>query len=117
MKETLIEKNRRLRSERLQRGKLKGDHTKEEWEEMKEFFNYTCVRCLKYDNTEILLQRDHIVPLYQGGSNGLDNIQPLCAKCNQSKGPENYDWRPRYARILKVRLPKKYRIKDEQTTK
>ncbi len=31
------------------------------------------------------LQRDHIVPKFEGGSNEIDNIQYLCANCHQDK--------------------------------
>ncbi|MEN6365650.1 MAG: HNH endonuclease [Thermoguttaceae bacterium] len=37
----------------------------------------------------ILMTRDHILPLSQGGKDTLDNIQTLCTKCNQAKGDRN----------------------------
>ena len=36
---------------------------------------------------------DHIVPLALGGSNTIDNIQPLCSTCNGIKGCETTDYR------------------------
>jgi len=33
----------------------------------------------------ILMTKDHIVPKSKGGSNGLDNMQTMCTKCNSKK--------------------------------
>lgn len=43
---------------------------------------YACKKCGVTDN----LQLDHIIPLAEGGDNGIENFQFLCAPCNQSKG-------------------------------
>lgn len=38
------------------------------------------------DGTEILMTKDHIVPKSKGGKNHLSNYQPMCARCNATKG-------------------------------
>ena len=38
------------------------------------------------DGKEILFTRDHILPRFWGGSNSLDNSQPMCFPCNYAKG-------------------------------
>jgi hypothetical protein len=38
------------------------------------------------DNREVLFTKDHIVPRARGGSNHLDNMQTMCAPCNNAKG-------------------------------
>jgi len=34
------------------------------------------------------------VPLIKGGSDSIDNLQPLCGYCNSSKGTRVIDYRP-----------------------
>jgi hypothetical protein len=55
------------------------------------FFGGKCLRCDVDDPS--LLVKDHIVPIYQGGDDSIRNLQPLCRKCNASKGPESIDFR------------------------
>jgi hypothetical protein len=62
-----------------------GNHTFKEWEQLKQMHNYTCLYCGEKE-PKITLSEDHIIPLSQGGSDNISNIQPLCLSCNHKKG-------------------------------
>ncbi len=77
---------------------------KEQFAEMVSFFNNTCVRCEGASGL-INVERDHIIPSYQGGVDHISNLQPLCARCNASKGPEHIDHRVIYAKKHGLVIP------------
>jgi 5-methylcytosine-specific restriction endonuclease McrA len=64
--------------------RAEGSHTIGEWDLLKKQYGYTCPSCYKKE-PKIKLTEDHIIPLSKGGSNYIDNIQPLCRSCNSSK--------------------------------
>lgn len=63
------------------------------WEFLKREFDGCCVKC---KSTELPVEQDHILPRYLGGSDAIENIQPLCAKCNVSKTNDSIDYRISY---------------------
>ena len=49
---------------------------------------YRCCACgaLPAKDPNVVLHIDHIIPVSYGGSNDMENLQTLCAKCNLGKG-------------------------------
>ena len=62
-----------------------GSHTFGEWETLKAQYDWICQMCGRKE-PNIKLTEDHIIPLSKGGSNNIENIQPLCGSCNSKKG-------------------------------
>jgi 5-methylcytosine-specific restriction endonuclease McrA len=83
--------NARIRSIRMEAAREKGTHTLKQWNGLIRAFGGRCVMCGIF-GTSVVLQKDHIVPVYQGGSDGIENLQPLCLPCNTSKGPDATNW-------------------------
>jgi hypothetical protein len=75
--------NKALRSIKLLVA-IAGSHNKGDWELLKRQYDYTCP-CCRCREPEIKLTEDHIIPISRGGSNYIENIQPLCMDCNHSK--------------------------------
>lgn len=51
--------------------------------------------CLAYGATGVELTIDHVIPKSHGGPKTIDNMQPLCFKCNLKKGARKIDFRPK----------------------
>lgn len=69
-----------------------GDFTMDEWLDLKDHYGNSCLACGRSE-PEIKITPDHVVPLKKGGSNSIDNIQPLCWGCNASKRIKVIDYR------------------------
>lgn len=83
-----------LRRQR-QRAEQYGDtsrFTGVEWTALLEKYKYRCLRCGRYGQQ---LTVDHIIPLCKGGTNTIDNVQPLCVTCNVKKQSMIKDYRVR----------------------
>lgn len=44
-----------------------------------------CAKCLEQGLIVLATERDHIVPLFEGGTDERNNIQALCAACHEAK--------------------------------
>jgi 5-methylcytosine-specific restriction endonuclease McrA len=73
----------RLRRLRMTLAKLGGTHTAAEWNHLQEQCGHRCAGCgIKSKK----LTKDHVVPVSKGGSDAIENIRPMCNKCNARKG-------------------------------
>jgi 5-methylcytosine-specific restriction endonuclease McrA len=78
---------------RLRRGRLasvRSELTKDEWEAVLEFYGHKCLCCR---STNVKLTIDHVLPISLGGTDTVDNIQPLCGPCNSRKKAKHIDYR------------------------
>lgn len=62
----------------------------QEWKDLCNFYGNKCLCCGRSD---VSLTLDHVIPLIKGGSNLIDNAQPLCQSCNSRKGVKSTDYR------------------------
>ncbi len=67
-----------------------GSFSEREWLDLCLHYGNQCLRCGARDRLTI----DHIVPISRGGSNNIDNVQPLCLTCNLKKYKHTHDYRP-----------------------
>lgn len=68
-----------------------GKFTFAEWQALCAKFGNKCASCGASEKLVV----DHVIPLILKGANTIDNIQPLCAKCNRKKYNKTTDYRPR----------------------
>lgn len=66
-----------------------GSHTRREWIELCDYYHNICLRCKERKP----LTKDHVIPIYHGGTDNIDNIQPLCKSCNSRKRTKIIDYR------------------------
>lgn len=64
-------------------------HTRKEWLDLKRKHGFRCLACGSHKD----ITRDHVKPIKLGGTDHIDNIQPLCRSCNSSKGAKEIDYR------------------------
>lgn len=93
--EKVAEANHRRRARLLA---AEGSYSAQEWTTLCERYGNRCLACGSEDVTV-----DHVVPLSLGGSNYIENIQPLCLRCNSAKGTQTIDYRASCSGMTKPR--------------
>lgn len=88
-------RNAERRAWRVKQAKTQGTHTKQEWKALCRKYGNRCLRC----NHKGKLTKDHVYPLSWGGSDSIDNIQPLCRSCNSKNW--GMDWRNKCRALVK----------------
>lgn len=63
-----------------------------QWRALKARYGWRCLCCGRAEPL-IKLTPDHVLPLALGGTNAIENIQPLCYSCNASKKDRYIDYR------------------------
>jgi len=81
---------RQRRDRRARLENCEGSYTHREWTELLNKYEGKCLQCGSTENIEA----DHVVPITKGGSNSIENIQPLCRRCNRKKWTKILDFRP-----------------------
>lgn len=77
-----MRRNRPTRNRLQQMRRAGGTITQAEWDAILRAHDGRCAHCRSHEK----IQMDHIVPVARGGLTVVGNLQPLCAKCNRSKG-------------------------------
>lgn len=66
-----------------------GRYRAAEWAMLLQWFGDRCLRCGATSRIVV----DHVVALAAGGTNYIENLQPLCLPCNSSKQDRCHDYR------------------------
>lgn len=77
-----------------------GSFTKAEWRALCQACGNVCLAC----GVRARLTVDHVTPVALGGSNDIDNIQPLCGPCNWKKNARTIDYRLDRGRFIPRQL-------------
>lgn len=90
---------------RARKRQAPGCFTGGEWAALCAMYNHTCLCCSRCE-PDVKLVPDHVIPLVKGGSNAIENIQPLCVSCNSKKAVRIVDYRTKS-------LPQQLRLFDD----
>lgn len=95
------------RSKRISEARAKGTHTDQQWNEMVLFFESRCVKC-ECNVIGNVPNKDHIIPIINGGSDAITNIQPLCRSCNAGKVNDQTDYRIIFCNKNNLKMPSEW---------
>lgn len=93
----LVIKNSNNHKRRARERNAEGSFSVKEWLRLVSLCQNKCCSC-GADGMKLTV--DHITPLTLGGTNYITNIQPLCSRCNSSKGATEKDYITNFLKSL-----------------
>ena len=88
-----IKKHEDFLHSQYRRGAKQVHYTLQDWKDCVVYFGGECAYCGATPRKNERLTKDHLVPICNDGGTTPENIIPSCAKCNSSKGSEDFkDW-------------------------
>lgn len=89
--------NQRIRYARMSIAKRLGTHTRQQWDAIVAETGGICVRCHYQHNLKFERPcKSYVIPIFLGGTNAIDNVQPLCRGCATAKTDERINWLERW---------------------
>jgi hypothetical protein len=80
-----------VRKRRALKKGVSGEHfTEKQWRELLDFYGGKCIAPGEHAGR---IERDHVIPFTKGGTDSIDNIQPLCKLHNIRKSNKTTDYR------------------------
>jgi 5-methylcytosine-specific restriction endonuclease McrA len=80
----------KTRAEHMAAARLLGTHTAKEWGEKVDALRGPCRYC-RTDLNMFNMVKDHMIAVEVGGSDSIDNLQPICWECNIQKARTPHD--------------------------
>lgn len=99
----LAPRETRSRGDDMFAARLLGTHTAGEWHAKCRAVKCRCAYCGRECFTW-MLEKDHVIPISRGGSDGIDNIVVACYPCNRGKSDMTVEeWRSIGSPIVRMR--------------
>lgn len=109
------------RAELMRAAQIIATHTPDEWHKKVRESTKICRYCdaaLNHFN----MVKDHMIAVEAGGSDGIDNVQPICWECNIEKYVTPHDQyiykgtKPRPFRVFPIRRPEYDRVMEKRAS-
>jgi hypothetical protein len=98
-----VVRNTRVNQNRRRYARAVACFTGEQWKSLLDSTGHKCLCCGEPEMTSIYsfkggprrgrLTPDHVIPVVNGGTEDISNIQPLCLPCNMRKATKTTDYR------------------------
>lgn len=91
-----------------------GTHTEAEWYAKIRASNARCAYCGRFCPT-FVLEKDHVIPISRGGSDGIENVVVACYPCNRGKSDLTVEeWRSIGSPVVNLRKGRFIHVRTQE---